>query len=86
METPKIKTKLEHLIELRDTSMRKVISLEAEISLIERSMLILRPDQAEKQAVKEQIRDAAKKEKDGHEKMVDRLDEMIAEESKKQKK
>ncbi len=78
----KVKTRLEHLIELRDTSQRKVISLEAEISLIERSLLIIKPGQEEKERVREQIRDAAKKEKEGHEKMVERLDEMIEKEKK----
>ncbi len=78
----KVKTRLEHLIELRDTSQRKVISLEAEISLIERSLLIIKPGQEEKERVREQIRDAAKKELEGHEKMVERLDEMIEKEKK----
>lgn len=80
----KIKTNLEHLIELRDTSQRKVLSLEAEISLIDRSLILMQPN-SEKQQAREAIRDAAKREKEGHGKMVEKLDEMIAQEEKKLK-
>lgn len=62
--------------------MRKVISLEAEISLIDRSLLIMKPNEEQKYQAREAIRDAAKREKEGHEKMVEMLDEMLSKEKK----
>lgn len=81
----KVKTKLETLIELRDISFKKVVSLEAEANLIQGSIItMIRPDQEESRNKREVLLAAAKNEQKSHEKMVEELDKMIADEEKKQ--
>lgn len=78
-----VKTKLETLIELRDASFRKVVSLEAEANLIQGSILIMiKPDQEESRGKREVLLAAAKSEQKAHEKMVEQLDRMIEDEKK----
>lgn len=73
-----IKTDLQHLEELRDGARSTALVCQAEIELIEASMIsMIRPDQQKERDHREVVVSGMKKQKAGHDKMTEQLDKML---------